>query len=86
MTKVTQDQEKKLHVNVTFLQSPGIKKYGKVISMKEIKNINLESAIEDDFRKFSVRDTVRAVIYDNNNNIALTPTIETPLLGSSKLQ
>ncbi|HIP33973.1 MAG TPA: NUDIX domain-containing protein [Bacteroidia bacterium] len=39
--------------------------------MLELKTINLENSISEEFNNYKVRNTVRAVIFDNENNIAL---------------
>ncbi len=39
--------------------------------MLELKTINLENSISEEFNNYKVRNTVRAIIFDNENNIAL---------------
>ena len=39
--------------------------------MLELKTINLENSTLEEFDNYKVRNTVRAVIFDNKNNIAL---------------
>jgi 8-oxo-dGTP diphosphatase len=39
--------------------------------MKELKIINIENVTDKEKSEFNIRNTVRAVIFDNDNNIAL---------------
>ncbi len=39
--------------------------------MKDVRTINLENVLNSEVEAFSVRDTVRAVIFDDKNNIAI---------------
>ena len=39
--------------------------------MLELKTINLENSTSKEFNNYRIRNTVRAVIFDNENNIAL---------------